>query len=296
MSLSHGASALGTAQELGQDVSECSDDGGLSELQVDSVVGKRFDEVALFVRPRVPSAREGRERATGVRIVDKAQASSTSSSIRSKTTASNRASLVGKWRTPSLRQRRRDGLSHRRHVRALAPKEVRALRAPVSIAPRVRPQRANLRAVDGRNPASDAGVSDRVHWTNLLAAPANGACVPYSEAGHRSVSRRTIVFDPSERDCNERTGRPAGTSRSIERERLVALVDHYLTTLDEPSSFDEDWARSLFTEDVRLEHEIAVLEGVEEVAAAHRLVMDRWERTFHFTPTIALSSMANTPI
>ena len=69
----------------------------------------------------------------------------------------------------------------------------------------------------------------------------------------------------------------------IERERLVALVDHYLTTLDEPSSFDEDWARSLFTEDVRLEHEIAVLEGVEEVAAAHRLVMDRWERTFHFS-------------
>jgi hypothetical protein len=40
----------------------------------------------------------------------------------------------------------------------------------------------------------------------------------------------------------------------IERERLVALVDHYVTTLDEPSSFDEDWARSVFTEDVRLEH------------------------------------------
>jgi len=39
----------------------------------------------------------------------------------------------------------------------------------------------------------------------------------------------------------------------------------------EPSSFDDDWARSLFTEDVRLEHEIAVLEGIEEVAAAHRI-------------------------
>jgi hypothetical protein len=34
---------------------------------------------------------------------------------------------------------------------------------------------------------------------------------------------------------------------------------------------------------VRLEHEIAVLEGIEEVAAAHRLVMARWERTFHFS-------------
>ena len=69
----------------------------------------------------------------------------------------------------------------------------------------------------------------------------------------------------------------------IERDRLVALVNRYVTTLDEPSSFDEDWARSLFTEDVRLEHEIAVLEGIEEVAAAHRMVMARWERTFHFS-------------
>jgi SnoaL-like protein len=69
----------------------------------------------------------------------------------------------------------------------------------------------------------------------------------------------------------------------LERGRVVALVDHYVTTLDEPSSFDEGWARSLFTEDVRLEHEIAVLEGIEEVAAAHRMVMARWERTFHFS-------------
>ena len=69
----------------------------------------------------------------------------------------------------------------------------------------------------------------------------------------------------------------------VERERLVALVDHYVTTLDDPSIFDEDWARSLFTEDVRLDHEIAVLEGIEEVAAAHRMVMARWQRTLHFS-------------
>ena len=69
----------------------------------------------------------------------------------------------------------------------------------------------------------------------------------------------------------------------IERQRVAALVDHYVTTLDEPSSFDEDWAGSLFSEDVRLEHEIAVLEGIEEVAAAHRMVMARWERTLHFS-------------
>jgi len=69
----------------------------------------------------------------------------------------------------------------------------------------------------------------------------------------------------------------------IERQRVAALVDHYVTTLDEPSRFDEDWARSLFTDDVRFEHELAVLQGVEEVAAAHRMVMARWERTLHFS-------------
>jgi hypothetical protein len=69
----------------------------------------------------------------------------------------------------------------------------------------------------------------------------------------------------------------------VEHQRVVALVDHYVNTLDEPTSFDEEWARSLFTEDVRLEHEIAVLEGIGEVAAAHRMVMSRWERTLHFS-------------
>jgi hypothetical protein len=69
----------------------------------------------------------------------------------------------------------------------------------------------------------------------------------------------------------------------VERERVGTLVDHYVTTLDEPSTFDEDWARSLFTEDVRLVHVIAVLEGIEEVAAVHRMVMTRWERTLHFS-------------
>jgi hypothetical protein len=67
------------------------------------------------------------------------------------------------------------------------------------------------------------------------------------------------------------------------RAHVVDLVDHYVTTLDEPSSFDENWGRSLFTESVRLEHEIAVLEGIKEVAAAHRMVMARWQRTFHFS-------------
>lgn len=81
---------------------------------------------------------------------------------------------------------------------------------------------------------------------------------------------------------SEQTGR-RDVREIIERPRLGALVDRYVTTLDGPSSFDESWARSLFTEDVRLEHEIAVLEGIEEVAAAHDMVTARWERTLHFS-------------
>ena len=69
----------------------------------------------------------------------------------------------------------------------------------------------------------------------------------------------------------------------IERQQVVSLVDRYVDTLDQPSGLDEDWARSLFTEDIRLEHEIAVLQGIAEVAAAHRMVMARWERTLHFS-------------
>ena len=69
----------------------------------------------------------------------------------------------------------------------------------------------------------------------------------------------------------------------IDRQRVVDLVDLYVETLDRPSSFDEVWARSLFTEDIRLEHEIAVLVGITEVASAHRMVMARWKRTLHFS-------------
>ena len=55
----------------------------------------------------------------------------------------------------------------------------------------------------------------------------------------------------------------------------MALGDQYVTTLDEPSNFDEDWARSLFTDYVFLELEIAVLERIEEVAPAHSMGVAR---------------------
>ena len=69
----------------------------------------------------------------------------------------------------------------------------------------------------------------------------------------------------------------------LDREQIGALVNHYVMTLDAAGPYDTEWARSLFTEDIRLEHEIAVLQGIEEVASAHRMVLGRWERTVRFS-------------
>jgi SnoaL-like domain len=69
----------------------------------------------------------------------------------------------------------------------------------------------------------------------------------------------------------------------LQRERVVALMNRYLATVDEPSSFDAEWARSLFSDDVRVEHRGFVLEGIDDIAAGHALVRGGWERTLHFT-------------
>lgn len=69
----------------------------------------------------------------------------------------------------------------------------------------------------------------------------------------------------------------------VHRERVVALMDRYLATLDEPGSLDVDWARCLFSEDVRIEHRGVLLEGPEQVAAGHDFVKGGWAQTFHFS-------------
>ncbi len=145
---------------------------------------------------------------------DRARASSTNSRIRSSTTASNKASLVGKCRytvpapTPSA-----TGDLIERHVRAFgAESGTGGLEHAVSITPRVGTQRASLAAVDGRKPgAGHGGVGSR-HQTDLL-APANGACVPYSVNGVFVPFPSKIAHDP-QRGTAERTDRPARPSRT----------------------------------------------------------------------------------
>jgi hypothetical protein len=166
-----------------------------------------------------------------------------------------------------------------RGVRTLSGKGgAGCLEHPVPIATGVGPQGASLRAVGRRG-----GGVRWIHRTNLLTDVASGALVPYSVSG-------VIVPFPAEDDPRPRTGMPVTEQTDqqairelIDRRKVVALIDLYINTLDEPCAFDQDWARSLFTEDVRLEHEVALLNGLEEVAAAHRMVMGRWERTLHFS-------------
>jgi hypothetical protein len=69
----------------------------------------------------------------------------------------------------------------------------------------------------------------------------------------------------------------------LDRDRVVALMNRYLATVDERSSFDADWARSLFSPDVRVEHRGIVLQGLDDMAAGHAIVRGGWERTLHFT-------------
>ena len=55
----------------GQNISKCSHDRRLSGLEVDSVVGKRFGQVAFSCSLAPQALDEGRERKAGIRIVQK---------------------------------------------------------------------------------------------------------------------------------------------------------------------------------------------------------------------------------
>jgi hypothetical protein len=69
----------------------------------------------------------------------------------------------------------------------------------------------------------------------------------------------------------------------LDRDRILALMNRYLATIDDAASLDADWARSIFSEDVRVEHRGFTLEGIEDLAAGNRFVRDGWDRTFHIS-------------
>jgi hypothetical protein len=67
----------------------------------------------------------------------------------------------------------------------------------------------------------------------------------------------------------------------LDRDRILALMNRYFSTIDDTNGLDAEWARSIFSEDVRVEHRGFTLEGIEDLAAGNRFVRDGWDRTFH---------------
>jgi hypothetical protein len=67
----------------------------------------------------------------------------------------------------------------------------------------------------------------------------------------------------------------------LDRDRVVALMNRYFGSIDNGVSLDAEWARSIFSDDVRIEHRGIVLSGVDDVAVGHAFVRDGWDRTVH---------------
>jgi hypothetical protein len=69
----------------------------------------------------------------------------------------------------------------------------------------------------------------------------------------------------------------------LDRDRIMALMNRYFATIDDGSSLDVEWARSIFSDDVRVKHRGFTLEGIGDLAVGNRFVRDGWDRTFHIS-------------
>jgi hypothetical protein len=67
----------------------------------------------------------------------------------------------------------------------------------------------------------------------------------------------------------------------LDRDRILTLMNRYFATVDDAASIDAEWARSIFSDDVRVEHRGFTLVGIEDMAVGNRLVREGWDRTFH---------------
>ncbi|MEU8992732.1 nuclear transport factor 2 family protein [Streptomyces sp. NPDC048558] len=61
---------------------------------------------------------------------------------------------------------------------------------------------------------------------------------------------------------------------------ISTLLDRYLLGLDE-DKLDDAWARTLFSDDARVEFPMARHEGIEGLAAWHRQALEAFARTQH---------------
>jgi SnoaL-like domain len=67
----------------------------------------------------------------------------------------------------------------------------------------------------------------------------------------------------------------------LDRDRILTLMNRYFATVDDAAGLDAEWARSIFSDDVRVEHRGFTLEGIEDMAVGNRFVREGWDRTFH---------------
>lgn len=78
----------------------------------------------------------------------------------------------------------------------------------------------------------------------------------------------------------------------LDRAAIRDLVDRFVVALDvhDERGYDDDWYRSVFTEDVRLSFPIHSHEGVDGFAAFQSVARSRWERGHHLasTPEVVL--------
>jgi hypothetical protein len=76
-----------------------------------------------------------------------------------------------------------------------------------------------------------------------------------------------------------------------DRVEITELFDRYHATLDEgqdPARFDEAWARSVFTDDVRLTFPVGSRSGIDGTVAVHRHGMGSYVRTQHVVSNLVL--------
>jgi len=73
-----------------------------------------------------------------------------------------------------------------------------------------------------------------------------------------------------------------------DRDAVARLIDRYLASLDQ-RIFDDSWARSLFTEDVRLEFPIGSRTGRAGLAEFQAAAMAKFERTLHVGSNYAIA-------
>ena len=69
--------------------------------------------------------------------------------------------------------------------------------------------------------------------------------------------------------------------RLLDRERILDLMNRYFSTIDEIDGLDVDWACSVLSSDIRVEHRGFTLEGFEDLVVGNRFVREGWDRTFH---------------